>query len=328
MPPVRLITSSSEPIDHALWNELFAELDRKLTVLMDDKTWVLCQDIQVLGFMGRVFHFGNGLRPQSAFLQGVLYDHSRFTRVAEEAEIEAFDLEAHVVATKDAIATAEKTAIGLTSADEFFFDSSLEAHRRIFAPDEETPALLWWLLERPGAGFNTRLIPQKVYRFALAELVIEGEGLQTVRFESEWNKFNCFRVHNCNRYTVTVDFAGQFQLEVPRYACRTVRRIPIGTVNPPQSYVWEQGFNYFLKFRAGDPRLYSIDHDPRTPFGSQGANNITSPALVIHRVLEAFSGDYGLGGSPDIGGPKWLRDPFVLPDVSELYPGFFPASSR
>jgi hypothetical protein len=317
--PVRLL-GDHEPIDHSLWNDLFAEFDRKLTVAMDDKTWLLCHDPAVLTFMGMVFKLGAG-GPQSAWMPGPQYDHARFRSVADQAAIELYDSANTIVMMTDAVPADIKASIGLSSS-EFYLDHSLEAHRRLFA-EEDGDLALYWLLEPPGPGFNLRMIPQKIYRFALAELVLEGPGLEWFVFDQAWNKFNCFRLHNCNPYHLVVDFGGQYQLTVPRYACRTLRRIPIDW--PPTRYTYEPGYNYFLKFRSGDPRLYSMPHDPGTPFGTQGANNITSPALVIHRVLDAFSSSYGLGGTASIGGPKWLRDPYQLCDVSEMHGGFFPA---
>jgi hypothetical protein len=310
-----------DPITHDLWNILFEEFDAKVSRVMDNKTWILTGDLSILPLMGMLFFFVNGPRPQSAFLGGVNYDHKRFTDLAATIP-PVLDPDGKPIVDSDKklllvteVSLADKQAVGIGNQAELFFDHCLEAQRRVFQETGKDPAL-YWLVEAISTLAQNRT-PEKIYRFAQAELIIEGTGLETVRMENGWNKFNFFRVHNCNPYAVTVDFAGFYQLAVPAYGVRCVRRKSVSTG-------YEAGWNFFQRFDAHDPRLYAMPQGNASD--SQGANNVVCPSLVF-RVLRAFSALYGIGYDGVVPGPKLFVDPHSLQDVSGLYAGYYPAAT-
>lgn len=328
------LLSSSRPTA-AQWNTLFAALDAKLTSVLDGKTWLLTADGAVLSFMGMPFWFVSGARPQTGIWQGVAYDHAVFTAkaAAVAGTVTLHHAEHKIVKITDAISDGEKVAVG-GSAGGLFFDRSLEAHRVAFTPDggEEEE---YWLYEEGLLGdgrYNGNA--QKLWRFALAEIVMEGPVQNSkLEIQSDWNKFNCFRIHNCNGFEVRIDFMSRdgseggeavaHTITVPRWGCRTVRRYdPLSAVITPASrLVYENGYNYLFKMRAGDPRFYALPQGNGSPLSSMGANNLTSPGLVVRRMVGALAVGLVCYGT---GRPRWYVKPdAAFPDVQGLYEGVF-----
>jgi hypothetical protein len=327
---VRLL--DSEPILASHWNALFSDLDSKLTKVMHAKNLVLLGD-QVRPLLGMLFCFGNGFRPQSQFIAERVYDHSIFQDAIAAAEYELFDEDAKIVVTKNGIDDSFRTALGLSNTD-LVLDYSLEAHRIPYtlAPN---PSALFWVLESGAVVANTR--PQKLWKYAQAEIIVEGIGMQRVVFEPAWNKFNFFRVHNCNAYDIQVEFPG-FTLSVPRWGSRCLRRTPAAEAVTDASLTEEsidtttltadrdrytEGFNYFHRFLPGDPTLFKLPTTHQSPtVASMGANNVTSPAIA-YAYIDLFTQTEGAGALRP--GPRWKLDPHALYDVSALYaPAHYP----
>lgn len=297
----------------AHWKDLFAEAERKVAAVMDNKSWLLLSTADVFQFSGKFFFFVNGRRPRSRWLGGANYDHQIFLDSLAELTPALEDADKKIVRV-DAVSLDRRDQLGLGSVAELFFDQSLEAHQVTFA-EEGKPESLYWALETEFAGQKRNYEPQKKYGYAMCELVIEGDHLESITIEKEWQKYRFFRIHNLNAYDVAVTFdAYDRTVTVPKYECRAVRLD-----------VDDDDWNYFFPFKSGDLRFFEMPLDRSTPAGTMGANNVCAP-MIAFKVLKAFAQTRGLGGD-FFPGPKLRLDPHVLEDLSELYHDFYPKAA-
>ena len=304
------LIGSDQPISAAKWNEFFAEVDRKIVLVMDGKSLMLHPDFDDADFrsiFGIFFLFIRERTTRTAnFLPNQLtYDHAPFTEAAQTLAVSLFDSDKRVISLDAAVPLSFWQRID-SGAQGFFFNRSLEAHNRMFQEAGKSAAS-YWLFERPGT-VNFR--PEKISRYGQAEIVIEGAGWADFQMDQRWNKYNFFRFHNLTSYAVTVSFAGYHSLTIPRWESRCVRRSAVDS-----GYL--DGYNYFQKFATGDPRVYEMPQSNATPWGSMGANNVISPALV-YRFLDNVCGPSQLTDAR----PRVYRDPHELYDVADLYSQF------
>lgn len=293
-----------EVIRASYWNTLFGELDAKLATLLGGRTFLLA-NVDYSQVMGKTFWFGAG--PRSEAMGGQPYDHTPFTEAAADPdrEIELFDEDKKIAAFKEAIQQGGG-----------FFDGSIEAHQRLFNPHPEDPESVeepFWLMEPDSYR------PERNCSYGLAEVI--SESLATVIMPASWNKYyRFFRFHNLDaepvkvEFRTTVDGATLQTVEVPAYGCRCVRRD-----TPTSGYL--EGFNYFPKFKDGDPTVLYMPHDPATPPGSMGANTVINPSM-LYTYLNLFS---ALRVDPVTTlntTPVW-RDPHELNDIGTLYQSYF-----
>jgi len=245
--------------------------------------------------------FANSNNLQSQFLGLTPYDHELFAEAAQSVSVEIIDETTKIAAMTAAIDPSYFAAANVSG---LLLDHSLEAHTTTVGD------VKYWILE---GGYR----PQKRYRHALADVVFDGEGFSNFLWQPNWDKYNFFRFHNLNSYSITVTFPNGHTLTIPRWECRATRR-------DYDSGVFTDGWNYLNRQLAGDYRIFEITQGNDNPARSAGANNVCSPS-ILYRVFETFRGTYGLGGSSDIPGPKLHLDPHQVYDVSSLYSGYYPS---
>lgn len=365
----------------AQMNALWGEFDRKLTKILSGKTFLLSRQRQFNGvLMGKIFYFtpapaatvyggrapgftqgdpsgvviGPDGQPIPSPLTTIPYDHQVFVNAvaAVAADIAAnpshatWDHASRIVTVPPIPASAyaytnpaygslpmewpsAQHAVGLC-------EHSLAAHYLLHQGPGDTEPRKYYLQEQ-GA------VPEKRYRFALAELVVEGQS--TLNIPDEWDKYNCFRIHNCNHTPLTVSFGSHYSITLSPYGCATVRRDSV-------SENYRKGFTYFFKFEKGDPRFARFDATqldvPNYPnkariggssmmrvSNSCQANNLTNPlclydwigymaitedwlALYTLRGFEGGTARWGvldLGGTGDLRFAWFARDPSVVFDA-------------
>lgn len=278
-------------------NTLFAAFDSKLTHALGGKTflvfpsWGGAASLANTGtpfatgtwsdplFFGKPFYFLSS--PTSPYLTslpeytGDSYDHSVYTALASGATATAWDDTNHIV------------SVDLDHGD---LNGSLEAHWRVkpagVGGDETTHYYLMPVtgtVEPPAVGDYP--LPEKRYRFTVAELICDG--ITTLTIPTNYDKHNCFRVHNLHTLSLTVtvtDGAGpgiDAEFVVPPLGIKAIRRVPGGRV-------YDAGWKYFWLWlpssmapQGGDPRFYNL-HPSAGLYDSMAANNLANPALLIH----------------------------------------------
>ena len=100
----------------------------------------------------------------------------------------------------------------------------------------------------------------------------------------EWNKYNCFKIHNLTQNEITFHFGASasphFSLTIPAFSQQCVRRDSVTSG-------YDATYGYFFKTFAGDPRfLHFKSHAGFVP-NSMRANNITN-ASFLYNILEAI----------------------------------------
>lgn len=289
-------------------NTLWAEFDRKMTVTMDGKSWlmwdasILGKGEQIVPFLGKKFFFTDittfGRSKDWAGASNPNYNHSVFSAVVAAGTELGADHAKKIV-------TVDVPALDL--------DESLEAHRRSTLNADGNPEDYWvWQ--------DGKDMPQRLHRYAVAELVFEEEGTTSWTIPKEYNKYQYFRCHNLNAVSITVTFEAlpglqTFSIAIPAYGCNCVQRRPAGQL--------EAGYNYFFKFKPGDPRsLTTVSFGGNLACETMRVNNVWNPAL-LYEIVELFSQREGLGLGDAINPVRMIRDPHVVYDISHLYRGYF-----
>lgn len=296
------LIGDDQPITAALWNTLFQELDTKVATVLDNKNLLFVGTPSVNNrLLGMPFFWVAGPRLRSSAYGGRQYDHAPFTEAALELAYTVFDAERHIASIDAQVPASYRDRVDMANST-LFFDRSLEAHT------VQVDNVPHWIIER---AYSPVYRPEKIHKYAQAEIIVEG--LDAVEIKAGWNKYNFFRIHNLNPHEIIVDFAdGVHQVIIPRYQSRCVRRTTETT-----GYL--EGYQYFHKFRTGDPRVFEMPHSQDTPHGSMGANNVISPAIAYHWIAHLSSGILGTDA------PRFFIDPHQLYDVADLYSEHFPA---
>jgi hypothetical protein len=284
--------SGGESPSASAWNSgVFSELERKIGLALDGKSPLIPDSgsgslLQIFpALVGNRFLFTNGTRVYSAHLGGSNYSHQQYVDSAAAAVHVSFDDDLLI-----------ETVSGLSPS----LDASLQAHTRNS----------YFLKEN-----NVFAFPEKRYKYAVAELIYEGIGYETVTFPRTYDKYNFFRIHNLNPYPMSFRFevAGGYEtFNVPAMGCRAVRRTSVDS-----GYLGD--WNYLWKARSGDPRFFKcLLPENGGIIATALANNVVHPACVYEWAF-VFSTLNGLGGA------KWHFDPHVYNDVSDIYcPDYFP----
>lgn len=258
-------------------NRLWFELDRKTSIMFDNKTFLLLGNFD-RRFVGLPFFFNGGGTNWAAQLglDGALvnYDHSIFTRNVEDLAEISVDEEKKIVVVGSPSAD-DYAAIGVDPTRTEFFNHSLEAHtREVVLGEMELSIEDFWVKEQFSA------FAEKVHTFAVAELIFINQ-VGTFDFKEAWDKFNFFRIHNLSNVGIQIAFENSgYALIVPPWGCRTIRRTgPTGTY---------ESWKYFWPTHGGDDRFWTQSRGES--FGSNGnsqllttlrANNVTNTTLLF-----------------------------------------------
>ena len=251
---------SHAPPSHNALNALFAEVERKLGLLLNGRSPLLVAippgDIHALHWsdlFGKRFSFWQTGEPDHRqWTTGdTLYDHSIYTAAVAAATVNGTDDDNHI---------AWVTLPGAFLDAPHSLDDSLEAHKLTVSgqvyyvgqgaydiTDEAGDVRLDWYR------------PERRQDWAVAEIVIE-QWTGDFTIPTSYDKYRFFRIHNLNLTgTLTVKFGTEFSLSIPALSCRTVR-ITRGPTNSCEvsTYLW--------KVHAGDPRYC------QPPYG-----DVTSP---------------------------------------------------
>ena len=263
-------------------NAVWGEFDRKLTKILSGKSFLLARGQQFApNLMGKIFYFcadrtqtvysprapgfitgtwgvvynPDGTRSFSSDAMPIPYDHQVFVNALAAVEADIAANPSH--ATWDDTNRIVTVPVIPNSAYAFtnpaygslpcelgtramgLCDHSLAAHTILHQGPRDASPVAYFVQEQ-GA------VPEKRYKFALAEIVVEG--LTTLDIPDSYDKYNCFRIHNLSMEPLTVTFGSHYTVELEPYGCACVRRDSV-TEN------YRQGFTYFFKFEKGDPRF-------------------------------------------------------------------------
>ncbi len=206
------------------------------------------------------------------------------------------------------------------AADVAFLDWSLAAHYLMTQRKSDKQPTRYYLREAQASGTGL-LPPEKHFKFALAEIIMEG--VQAVTIETSWDKYSCFRVHNLNPKAATLKFADSgYTVNLGPFQCATVRR---DWIEPGHFENYRAGHTYFFKYEGGDPRCYwffptsggNIGYGGRAA-NSMQANNLSNPAILFdwlqffQRKADGLAVFAGLND-----------DPAVQCDISAFYKNLF-----
>ena len=170
------------------------------------------------------------------------------------------------------------------AADVGLFEWSLAAHSVMYQGRNDKKPVRYYLQDGTT-------MPEKHFKFALAEIIIEG--VPAVTMEKSWDKYACFRIHNLNATPATVTFAdGNYVVKLTPFQCVTVRRDWTADAGGGHYQNYRLGYNYFFKFEGGDPRCYWFFPTSGAGIGYGGkaansmqANNLVNPAILYDWLL-------------------------------------------
>ncbi len=274
-------------------NELYDEADYRASLCLDNHALLYLtgenanQTRANFGlFLGPTFFFGSGNQPITGYWGTWNYQHNVFeTAIAGSVNngivsigyewLQINSLPGSYFTTIGKIHSSGNTDWRMTTS---LFRWSLEAHKKNYqlASGEVKK---FWIYETFG---SVPAYLQRKSNLDQAELMVEGfvGGLD---IDAKWNRFDKFRIHNCQGGILTVRFFNltgiAHALTVEPYGSRCVRRDLIGG-----AVVYTDGGRYFQKFLHGDPRFYQHTRI--------GGNNITNPSLIIPFI------NHVLGGQP------------------------------
>lgn len=304
----------NERVTAALMDTLYAELDRKMTLMLSGKSFFLGQAAAMpQRFCGKCFFFtsGNAVYANKApgwqASSGTLtipYDHDIFTNAVNAIDPATVTWDetnkiAHVPSfPPSAYGTVPQHLDGFNKPlGAGLLDWSLQTHYLMHqgaSDSEPVPYYIWEDSgETGGGGALPSLAPEKHYKFTVAEIILEGQT--SVLIPPAWDKYSCFRIHNLNNQGATVFFFAGTTINLLPLQCITVRRD-----YPNRNY--RTGYNYFWKFEPGDPRFYwfmpkgnatvDVDDAGVSVTNSMAVNNLTNPAILFDWV-SFFERDLG-----------------------------------
>lgn len=170
-----------------------------------------------------------------------------------------------------------------------------------------------------GAAIDPTLPPGRIHKHRLAVAEIALEGPLEFRILKTYQRYDCYRVHNCNPKAAVVylqmpDGSSDRQFVAPG-ACRSFRRRPDGTwaYRFPGGSFCRYFFPYFkgdIPFLAEGPPSWS-DTATQSEFlsleRSAQANNVANPFIINEwrRIMEA------------------VYDPFIPYDIRQVYTGVY-----
>ena len=173
---------------------------------------------------------------------------------------------------------------------------------------------------RGSLGASTPTLPPgRIHKHRLAVAEIALEGVYQFRILRTYQRYDCWRVHNCGSRMAEVllqnpDGSANRQYVAPG-ACRAFRRRPDGT----WAITWPGGnfCHYFFPFFTGDIPFFAegppswSDNFTTSPFlaleRSAVANNVANP-FILFEWLAAMEA---------------VHDPFIPYDIRQVYSGVY-----
>ena len=252
-------------------NELWVEADAVIDKALDGKsTYVMplitYDDPAIEFYVGKEFFFytpGNHYDDDLSVLYSVLhrdrpleptipanYNQSTFDTAASGAIV------SYVNETREYALTSNVLGLG----------GSLKAHTKTIDGD----VLYLWEFGEPA--------PEKHWRLAIAELLIGDTVDNSFDFLDEWDKYNCFKIHNLTQNQITVRFGTHYTVVIPAWGQQCVRRDNV-------SSGYDSSHKYFFKTRSGDPRYLHFEYQTGYIAASMRANNITN-ASFLYNIIE------------------------------------------
>ncbi len=218
-------------------NELFAELDRKAALALDDHSilYLIGEDcattlLALDPYLGPRFIWNNGTDNICGYFSlsssGVVFDSGTYVPGTSAWSYN------HSLFADAVVSAVPFTHVGFPVAipeakvlhidplgneywsqrgrfknafDPSVFDHSLEAHRKLYTNGDADPELYWIGETRQvAAALWVRQNYERIRNYAQAELMFEG--VTALDFEHNWNKYNFFRIHNINTAPFTIRF--------------------------------------------------------------------------------------------------------------------------
>jgi len=313
-----LTGNSSRPTAQKM-NELWSEADTIVDKVMDGKTTYLAHPVAIISppesvIKGKEFYFytsGNHDATDASVLYSLntslpaSYNQSTYDAAASGATFNYYDS-----TLKYATSTA---GLGL--------DFSLKAHTTT------TGGVTYYIWDKGQPNV------EKKWRFAVAEILIgdaidNGDGTYKFEFSNSYDKYNCFKLHNCTGNDITFYFgtatSNNYSLTIPKYSQRCVRRDSVTSG-------YDSTYKYFFKCFRDDPRYLHFKSQTGFVPASMQANNITN-ASFLYNILEALGqrkDSRTLYGS--IPPPCRITfDPQTYTDIGSEYQtaGYFPSISN
>lgn len=167
-------------------------------------------------------------------------------------------------------------------------------------------------------GFSPRLPPSRIHKHKTAVADIFIEGYLEFSIKNTYQRYDCWRVHNCNASKLTVQLqsfnGSSVSVTIEPSSCRSFRRSPDGGWITS----WPNGdaCRYFFPYLSGDVPFFAGGPPAASAVNNQGfmaievsarANNIANPFLLFqwqnalyaqldprnqYSILSAYKGAY------------------------------------
>ena len=254
--------TGGETVTAAKLDELWAEVELIAGKALDNKSSLLVFDYTDREIFGQPFFFFNpsnhGVGKYTTFNGAIGGGTVTETNHDQNAKDAAADAASIIELGLDSTNFWAKTSASLNLA------ASLKAHTRIVGGYK----YFLWPNESPH--------PEKIWNTAVAEIVIGDHDGQFL-FNSGWDKFNCFRVHNLTMSSVLVVFGNpdspthSFTLEANSQRC--VRRTSV-------SSGYDSTYRYVWKVNPGDPRFLKFTSHAGSVAQTMEVNNVSNPSWL------------------------------------------------
>lgn len=303
-------------------NSLYSRFDKKCARVLDNKTPVAAQG-EIDNFLPYGVSYSYSINPATAFyVQSNSTPQSDVEIELSKLEVKHLDVAGGQVYLDKYIAAGNPFTCNLEA-----IQKSFALHRRTvdgvdydvhIGWDSDDATLTSYARQYfSDLAVTPTLPPGRIHKHKIAVADIFIEGLGEFRVLNTYQRYDCWRVHNCGSNTLTVylqNADGSSQREsVAPMGCRSFRRKSDGS----WATTWPDGsfcvyfFPYFkgdVPYFAGGPPLYDYSGGSINFLeNSAQANNIANPFLLTQwmRCLNA-----------------WL-DPFIPLDIRQTYPDVY-----
>lgn len=303
-------------------NSLYSRFDQKCARVLDNKTPVVAQlDNDNYLPYGVIYKYS--IDPATAFYVSSNSNPQSDVEIElSKLEVKQLDVAGGQVYLDKYIAAGDPFTCNLEA-----IQKSFALHRRV-VDDVEYDVHIGWDSDDATLTSYARqyfsdlavaptLPPARIHKHKIAVADILIEGLGEFRILNTYQRYDCWRVHNCDSNTLTVylqNSDGSAEREsIAPMACRSFRRRSDGS----WATTWSDGtpcvyfFPYFkgdVPYFAGGPPLYNFSGGSINFLeNSAQANNIANPFLLVQwmRCLNA-----------------WL-DPSIPLDIRQAYPDVY-----
>ena len=264
---VDYITGSKTAVTAAKLNQLWSEVDTIAGKALDEKSCLLVSDHTDRTLFGQPFYFftaSDHTTSDYTVFRGAIGAGSGKTVTVSNHDQASYD----TAAAGATITSTNTTNYWAKTADTLNLEKSLKAHTRTVGSD----TLYLWEDRLPH--------PEKVFRYAVAELVI-GNHSGTFTVDDSWNKFQFFRIHNLTATDVTVNFGStpHHTFTVGKFSQKCVRRDSVTSG-------YDSTYRYVWKVKAGDPRFIKFTSYAGSVTQTMEANNVTNPSWLYRFFSE------------------------------------------